>query len=76
MSRNRRNRELSPDDRQRLIEMSLSRSRPVIRLSDGERFPSVVAAAADVGALKSSIVQAIKRGGTCRGHRWRYEAVD
>ena len=59
--------------RSRLIEHNKRRARPVIRLTDGKLFPSVAAGALAVGALDSSIIQAIKRGGMCRGHRWQYQ---
>jgi hypothetical protein len=72
MSRNRKNYELSPEARLRLIEMNRTRTRSVVNLTTRRTYPSVVAAAEAVGALQSSIIQAIKRGGTCRYQRWAY----
>ncbi len=47
------------------------RSRPVVR-SDGATFPSATAAAREVGVSPASVAASCRRGGVCRGYRFRY----
>ena len=42
----------------------------VIRLTDGARYDSMVAAARDHWITDGAIANAIRRGGTAAGHRW------
>jgi hypothetical protein len=65
-------RRLGPSALFALIERNKARGKPVVNLTTRKTYPSVQAAADSVGALRSSIVQAIKRGGSCRYQRWAY----
>jgi hypothetical protein len=43
---------------------------PVRCVETGQEFPSAAAAARSVGRAGSNILDAIRRGGTCRGFHW------
>ena len=49
--------------------------KPIVR-DDGAVYPSVSAAARDVGAESTHVGKAAVSGGTCAGHRWRWANAD
>jgi hypothetical protein len=49
------------------------RLRPVVRIDDGERWPSHAALARELGVTGEAVRDAIERGGTLRGGRYCHE---
>jgi hypothetical protein len=66
---------MTEEHRLQLAEANRKRgSRPVVDIATGRRFASVTEAAEAIGASISALIHSIRRQGSCRGRRFRYES--
>ena len=50
--------------------------KPVICVETGTQYPTIAAAAANIGRSSASLSNAIKRKGTCGGFHWEFATVE
>lgn len=50
--------------------------KPVICVETGTQYPTIAAAASDIGRSSASLSTAIKRKGTCGGFHWEFATIE